>query len=59
MGKNMQEHEIEYVEGYEGLEEEDDIEDFGGLAIGKSHMDVNNGKPFLIAVICSFIELLG
>ncbi|KAL3834441.1 hypothetical protein ACJIZ3_009177 [Penstemon smallii] len=28
-----EEGEIEYVEGYEELEEEDDIEDFGGLAI--------------------------
>lgn len=28
-----EEPEIEYVEGYEELEEEDDIEDFGGLAI--------------------------
>ncbi|KAL6543626.1 hypothetical protein OROGR_010123 [Orobanche gracilis] len=27
------EPEIEYDEGFEGLEEEDDIEDFGGLAI--------------------------
>lgn len=37
------EEEIEYVEGYEELEEEDDIEDFGGLAIRKSHIDVDDG----------------
>ncbi|KAI7991371.1 hypothetical protein LOK49_LG12G02957 [Camellia lanceoleosa] len=30
------EPEIEYVEGYEELEEEDDMEDFGGLTIDKS-----------------------
>ncbi|KAL5545912.1 hypothetical protein UlMin_005599 [Ulmus minor] len=34
-----EEHEIEYVEGYEELEEEDDIEDFDGLAIDNSHSD--------------------
>lgn len=28
-----EEYEVEYVEGYEDLEEEDDIEDFGGLAL--------------------------
>ncbi|GLT45335.1 hypothetical protein SLA2020_191720 [Shorea laevis] len=32
-----EEPEIEYVEGYEGLEEEDDIEDFGGFAMDRSH----------------------
>ncbi|KAI5569259.1 hypothetical protein POPTR_012G085300v4 [Populus trichocarpa] len=31
-----QEPEIEYVQGYDDLEEEDDIEDFGGFAIDKS-----------------------
>nr|GMD15436.1 protein MAK16 homolog [Ipomoea batatas] len=31
--EDEEEHEIEYVEGYEELEEEDDMEDFGGLAI--------------------------
>ncbi|KAK0601851.1 hypothetical protein LWI29_028063 [Acer saccharum] len=34
-----EEAEIEYVEGYEELEEEDDMEDFGGLPIAKSHAD--------------------
>ncbi|XP_050276524.1 uncharacterized protein LOC126718405 [Quercus robur] len=36
------EPEIEYVEGYEELELEDDIEDFGGLAIAWSQMDDGN-----------------
>ncbi|KAI8023924.1 hypothetical protein LOK49_LG03G00235 [Camellia lanceoleosa] len=36
------EPEIEYVEGYEELEEEDDMEDFGGLTIDKSDTDVDN-----------------
>ncbi|KAM3754054.1 hypothetical protein ACB098_03G139200 [Castanea mollissima] len=40
---DMQEPEIEYVEGYEELELEDDIEDFGGLAIARSKMDDDNG----------------
>ncbi|KAI5569260.1 hypothetical protein POPTR_012G085300v4 [Populus trichocarpa] len=31
-----EEPEIEYVQGYDDLEEEDDIEDFGGFAIDKS-----------------------
>ncbi|KAE9454135.1 hypothetical protein C3L33_13964, partial [Rhododendron williamsianum] len=38
-----EEFEVEYVEDYENFEEEDDMEDFGGLSIGKSHIDVNNG----------------
>ncbi|KAK4855374.1 hypothetical protein QYF36_006591 [Acer negundo] len=38
-----EEAEIEYVEGYEELEEEDDMEDFGGLAIAKSHADDDVG----------------
>ncbi|KAL8106369.1 hypothetical protein AgCh_029949 [Apium graveolens] len=32
-------HEIEYVEGYEELKEEDDIEDYGGLAIEQGSAD--------------------
>ncbi|XP_017218986.1 uncharacterized protein LOC108196281 isoform X1 [Daucus carota subsp. sativus] len=36
-----QEAEIEYVEGYEDLEEEDDMEDFGGLALEQSDADVD------------------
>ncbi|XP_075659555.1 uncharacterized protein LOC142629451 isoform X2 [Castanea sativa] len=39
---DMQEPEIEYVEGYEEHELEDDIEDFGGLAIARSKMDDDN-----------------
>ncbi|KAG6398766.1 hypothetical protein SASPL_140236 [Salvia splendens] len=38
---------IEYVEGYEELEEEDDMEDFGGLAIRE---DYDNGKTFAISL---------
>jgi hypothetical protein len=41
---NQQEPEIEYVQGYDDLEEEDDIEDFGGFAIDESLK--NNGKVF-------------
>ena len=41
---NKQEPEIEYVEGYEELELEDDKEDFGGLKIARSQMDNDNGK---------------
>ncbi|KAK7828709.1 protein mak16 [Quercus suber] len=36
------EPEIEYVEGYEDLDIEDDIEDFGGLAIARSQRDNDN-----------------
>ncbi|XP_062158556.1 uncharacterized protein LOC133866012 isoform X2 [Alnus glutinosa] len=38
------EAEIEYVEGYDELEEEDDIEDFGDFSITQSHADYDNGK---------------
>ncbi|KAI8571458.1 hypothetical protein RHMOL_Rhmol01G0121600 [Rhododendron molle] len=38
-----EEYVAEYVQAYEQFEEEDDMEDFGGLSIGKSHIDVNNG----------------
>ncbi|XP_059447079.1 uncharacterized protein LOC132178628 isoform X2 [Corylus avellana] len=38
------EHEIEYVEGYDELEEEDDIEDFGDIAIAQSHADYDNDE---------------
>lgn len=56
----FQEPEIEYVEGYEELEEEDDMEDFGGLAIGE---DYDNGKTVLICcyIVCNidnFIPVL-
>ncbi len=54
---NNQEPEIEYVEGYEELELEDDIEDFGGLAIARSQMDDDNGKAvtrYLVSSIFSF-----
>ncbi|KAL2547123.1 MAK16 protein-related [Forsythia ovata] len=40
VSEDEEEPEIEYVEGYEELEEEEDIEDFGGLAI--SNMDDDN-----------------
>ena len=41
---NMQEPEIEYVEGYEELEEEEDMEDFGGLAIHNPEADEDSGN---------------
>ncbi|XP_020426474.1 protein MAK16 homolog isoform X2 [Prunus persica] len=37
-----EEPEIEYVEGYDELEEEDDIEDFAGFSIDNSHADDDN-----------------
>ncbi|KAL2510272.1 MAK16 protein-related [Forsythia ovata] len=40
--EDEEEAEIEYVEGYEELEEEDDIEDFGGLTMREDNMDGNN-----------------
>lgn len=51
---NKQESEIEYVEGYEDLDMEDDIEDFGGLAIARSQMDNDNGK----AVTRYFVSII-
>lgn len=47
----LQEPEIEYVEGYEELEEEDDIEDFGGLAVGEDPDDCNSLSFFLCFVV--------
>jgi len=38
-----QEPEIEYVEAGDDLEEEDDIEDFGGFAMDHIHTDDDNG----------------
>ncbi|KAL2519600.1 MAK16 protein-related [Abeliophyllum distichum] len=40
VSEDEEEPEIEYVEGYEALEEEEDMEDFGGLAI--SNLDDDN-----------------
>ncbi|KAF3431197.1 hypothetical protein FNV43_RR25927 [Rhamnella rubrinervis] len=37
-----EEPEIEYVEGYDELEEEDDIEDFGGLSMYEPHTGDDN-----------------
>ncbi|CAB4289136.1 unnamed protein product [Prunus armeniaca] len=37
-----EEPEIEYVEGYDELEEEDDIEDFAGFSMDNSHADDDN-----------------
>lgn len=48
---NEQEPEIEYVEDIDGLEEEDDIEDFGSFSIDKSLE--NNGKLFVV-MCCKF-----
>ena len=54
----MQEPEIEYIEGYDELEEEDDMEDFDGLAIDHSHADDDNGKTdsmyFRLIVLIEF-----
>lgn len=36
--------ELEYVEGYEGLEEEDDMEDYGGPAIKDIGNDDDDGN---------------
>lgn len=44
---NKQEPEIEYVEGYEELEEEEDMEDFGGLAIHNPEADEDSGNAGL------------
>ncbi|XP_062029732.1 uncharacterized protein LOC133745642 [Rosa rugosa] len=41
--EDEEEAEIEYVEGYDELEEEDDIEDLGGYAMDHSHADDDNG----------------
>lgn len=51
---NKQEVEVEYVEGYEDLEEEDDIEDFDGFGIRDNGLDADTGK-FLdgYALLCS------
>lgn len=40
----IQEPEIEYIEGYDEIEEEDDIEDFGGLSMYEPHTGDDNGK---------------
>ncbi|XP_051144539.1 uncharacterized protein LOC127260703 isoform X2 [Andrographis paniculata] len=37
--EDEEEAEIEYVEGYEDLEEEEDMEDFGGLGVGTDELD--------------------
>ncbi|PON70897.1 Mak16 protein [Trema orientale] len=42
--EDEEEPEIEYVEGYDELEEEDDIEDFDGLAIDRNHGDDDNSE---------------
>ncbi|XP_027347066.1 protein MAK16 homolog B [Abrus precatorius] len=42
--EDEEEPEIEYVEGYDELEEEDDIEDFGGFATHKSLGDYDDDE---------------
>lgn len=42
--EDEEEPEIEYVEGYEELEEEDDMEDFVGLPVNKSRTEGDNGN---------------
>lgn len=39
----LSQHEVEYVEGYDELEEEDDMEDFGGLALKESDEEEDDG----------------
>jgi len=39
-----QEPEVEYVEGYDELEEEEDMEDFGGFATLKSQGDFDDDE---------------
>lgn len=39
IGCEMQEPEIEYIEGFDELEEEDDMEDFTGFGIDQSHAE--------------------
>ncbi|XP_051144538.1 uncharacterized protein LOC127260703 isoform X1 [Andrographis paniculata] len=41
--EDEEEAEIEYVEGYEDLEEEEDMEDFGGLGVGTGDDDELDG----------------
>lgn len=41
-----QEPEVEYVEGYDGLEEEEDMEDFGGFMKDDSLMNDDYGIYF-------------
>ncbi len=55
---NKQEAEIEYVEGYDELEEEDDIEDFGVFSITQSHADYNNGKGVTRYLLLSIFLML-
>lgn len=46
--EDEEEPEIEYVEGYEELEGEDDIEDFGGLAIANGDEDDEDEETIAI-----------
>ncbi|XP_059657841.1 uncharacterized protein LOC132304265 [Cornus florida] len=48
--EDEEEPEIEYVEGYEELEEEDDMEDFGGLAIDESPADDDNDDEETVTI---------
>ncbi|KAM5571702.1 hypothetical protein ABKV19_012010 [Rosa sericea] len=52
--EDEEEAEIEYVEGYDELEEEDDIEDLGGIAMDHSLADDDNGgiDEEAVAVAC-------
>lgn len=43
----QQEPEIEYVEGYDELEEEENIEDFGGFEMDESFKSNHHGKDVL------------
>lgn len=54
---DLQEPEIEYVEDYEDLEEEDDMEDFGGLEINEHRMGDDSGKTYNRCFLCQYIIL--
>lgn len=58
----MQEPEIEYVEGYDELEEEEDMEDFGGPAMFQSLTEDDNGEGdsiYLLLNVFFDIDLVG
>ena len=45
---NVQEPEVEYVEGYDELEEEDDIEDFAGFGIHEAPDDYDDDENGIV-----------
>lgn len=53
-----QEPEVEYVEGYDGLEEEEDMEDFGGFMKDDSLMNDDYGIYFWPKAFILYISFL-